>query len=88
MVFEDSNVGKFKVKKCLKCGAETHLTDNEEKFCSKCGAPILNRCSDYSCYKILDEKAKFCKHCGSASTFNNYGLLDISPLPSKDNLPF
>lgn len=80
----------YKVKKCLKCNAETNSKDSEEFFCSRCGAPIVNRCSDYSCGKLLKEDAKFCKYCGSASIFKNYGLLDIAPssFTNTDDLPF
>lgn len=85
------NICKHKVKKCLKCGALTHENDNKEFFCSQCGAPVLNKCSNYDCQEILDEKAKFCKYCGSASIFKNYGLLDIiapAPWNNSDDLPF
>ena len=82
---------EYKSKKCLKCEAETNPNDEEELFCSKCGAPVVNRCSDYNCDKLLKEDAKFCKYCGSSSIFNNYGLLDITApkfLDNIDNLPF
>lgn len=85
----NEEIVKYKVKKCLQCGAETNLNDNEELFCSKCGAPLVNRCSNYSCKKFLKENDKYCKHCGSASTFNNYGILDFPPFPLNiDNIPF
>lgn len=86
---DEVNVLNYKVKKCLKCGAETDSKDEKEWFCSQCGAPVLNRCSDYNCKKVLDEKAKYCKYCGSASIFKNYGLLDAFSSPSSyDDLPF
>ncbi len=86
-----SIITELKAKKCLKCGAETTPDDEEELFCSKCGAPVVNRCSDYNCDKTLKEDARFCKYCGSSSIFNNYGLLDnTAPKFSDniDNLPF
>ena len=88
---EFKNICAYKVKKCLKCGAETNPKDEKEFFCSQCGAPVLNKCSDYQCDEILDEKAKYCKYCGSSSIFKNYGLLDMFTSFSPDdidNLPF
>lgn len=77
-----------KVKKCLKCGAETNFEDDNEFFCSQCGAPVLNRCSNYQCQKVLNQDAKYCKYCGSPSTFKNYGIFDNVTPPSTDDLPF
>lgn len=85
------NILKYKVKKCLKCGAETDPNDENEFYCSQCGAPVLNKCSDYNCQEILNEGAKFCKYCGSTSIFYNYGLLSeqVSFSPENvDDLPF
>lgn len=83
------NICIYKSIRCLNCGAETDSKDEEEYFCSKCGAPVVNRCSNYECDKLLKEDADFCKHCGSASIFHNYGLLDKkSPISSDDDLPF
>lgn len=85
------NVNDVKSKKCLNCGAETDPNDNEEYFCSKCGAPVVNRCSNYECDHLLKETALFCKYCGCKSTFNNYGLFDNTApsfSDSTDDLPF
>ena len=85
------DINEFKVKKCLNCGAETDPIDEQEFFCSKCGAPIINRCSDYNCNSFLKESAKFCKYCGATSIFKNYGLFDnAAPFISDntDDLPF
>ena len=81
----------LKQKKCLNCGAETNSNDEEELFCSKCGAPVVNRCSDYNCCKVLKEDAKYCKYCGSPSIFENYGLFNNTAPKFSDNtddLPF
>ncbi len=86
-----NKITEFKVKKCLKCGAETTSDDEQELFCSKCGAPVVNRCSDYNCDKLLREDAKYCKYCGAPSIFNNYGLLDNTAPKFSNNiedLPF
>ena len=87
---ETEEILKCKAKKCLKCGEKTTEGDEKEFFCSHCGAPVLNRCSDYECRKILEPTAKFCKYCGNPSIFKNYGLLDKTPpiLPTADDLPF
>lgn len=85
------NVCSYKAKKCLQCGAQTDIKDEKELFCSECGAPVLNKCSDYDCQEILNENAKFCKYCGSASIFYNYGLFQTKPsfsLNNEDDLPF
>lgn len=81
---------EYKAKKCLNCKAETDPNDEEELFCSKCGAPVVNRCSDYNCDKLLKEDAKFCKYCGSPSIFNNYGLFSNTPsaFEGAEDLPF
>lgn len=82
-------IKKFKVKKCLRCSNETNPDDENEFFCSQCGAPVLNKCSNYDCQEILDENAKFCKYCGSTSIFKNFGLLETStPTNYADDLPF
>lgn len=88
----EEEMKNFKVKNCLKCGTETNMEDYEELFCSKCGSPLVNRCSNYTCNKMLKEDALYCKHCGSKSTFKNYGLLekDVPPFifNEEDDLPF
>lgn len=85
------DINEFKVQKCLQCDALTDPNDSDEWFCSKCGAPVVNRCSDYNCARLLKEDALFCKFCGSKSTFNNYGLLSNTAPKFSDNtndLPF
>lgn len=87
----DEKILKLKAKKCLQCSALTDTDDTEELFCSKCGAPVVNRCSNYECDELLKEDAKFCKYCGSTSIFYNYGLLIDNPpkkLEDTDDLPF
>lgn len=85
----NNNVLSNKIKTCLKCGAKTDSKDEKEYFCSQCGAPVLNKCSNYECNEILNGEAKYCKHCGSPSIFLNYGLFDSTPKSIEDdNLPF
>lgn len=98
MEFNENNneqkVCDYKVEKCLKCGAETDPKDERELFCSQCGAPVLNVCSNYDCQEMLKGNAKYCKLCGSSSIFTNYGLFGQKPakpiLPQNDldDLPF
>lgn len=63
------------MKPCIFCKKEYDETDSTTEYCSYCGAPLRNRCSDYSCGYDLDDDACFCKYCGSPSTFYNAGIL-------------
>lgn len=85
------DVNHYKAECCLACGAKTNSNDDNEFYCSQCGAPVLNKCSSYNCQEILEQNAKFCKYCGSPSIFFNYGLLEDVTSLSPDNtndLPF
>lgn len=86
----NNEIYEFKVKNCLNCNTKTNPNDEEERFCSNCGAPVLNQCSNYSCQKILKADAKYCKFCGAPSIFNNFGLLEEkAPINTDiDDLPF
>ena len=79
---------KYKVNKCLKCGSSTCINDDEELFCSQCGAPVLNKCACYDCQTTLPSNAKYCKICGSPSIFFNYGLFNPVLPTTNDELPF
>lgn len=82
------NVSVYKVKKCLLCGEETDSNDNEEFFCSACGSPLINACSNYNCQRPLNSKAAHCKYCGSNSVFLNAGLVESKKTLNDDELPF
>jgi len=84
---ELNDISQYKIKKCLQCGTNTDNKDDNELFCSQCGAPVVNRCSDYHCNKLLTESARYCKYCGSSSIFKNYGLLD-TPTSNDTDFPF
>lgn len=71
----EEKIKELKVNKCLKCGRETHRDDNDELFCTGCGTPVINRCSNYECYEVLDELSAYCKYCGNKSTFLNLTLI-------------
>lgn len=45
---------------CPVCG---HSASSKAKFCSECGAPLLEKCS--SCGTKLDPTMKFCPECGA-----------------------
>ena len=81
----NEEVLNLKSKKCLKCEAHTNPNDDKEYFCSKCGAPVLNICANYSCQALLSEDAYYCKICGAPSLYNNYGL--FNPETNRE-LPF
>ncbi len=83
----------FKTKKCLKCGYTTDPEDDEELYCSACGAPLINRCSDYTCGITLQPTAAYCKKCGAESIFLNWGLVssknsDAPVIFDEKDLPF
>lgn len=82
----DENIFNYKLEKCINCGTKTDAEDSEEIFCSQCGAPIVNRCSDYSCGNYLKPDAKFCKYCGASSIFKNRNLIDTPKC--ADDIPF
>ena len=82
----DNSMLSYKIKNCLKCGATTTSDDEEEYFCSRCGSPVVNTCSNYECAEHLKGDAHYCKHCGSASIFKNSGILTLNT--PHDDLPF
>lgn len=83
----------FKTKKCLRCGYTTNPDDKEELYCSDCGAPLINSCSNYGCGITLPPTAAHCKKCGTASLFLNWGLIsskspDAPIVFNEKDLPF
>ena len=54
----------------------------EANFCSECGAPLQNKCTD-NCgdnpftdgERLLGSNEKHCYHCGAESLFKQKGLL-------------
>lgn len=59
---------------CLGCG-NTNL-NKEDKFCNKCGAPIVNVCLNSNCRITLSVDSAYCTKCGSQSLFLKRGLVD------------
>lgn len=89
------------MKKCIFCENEYDETDLDAEYCSYCGAPLRNKCSNYSCNEDLGDNDCFCKYCGSPSLFNNSGILkpekvfrqnsitlNLFSNDDDDNLPF
>jgi len=87
----EKNTIVYKVKKCILCDTATNSQDSDELFCSACGSPLINYCSNYKCQKPLDTKAAYCKYCGTSSIFLNAGLVkskNPSMNISAEDFPF
>lgn len=63
---------------CKRCG---HTYEEKNKFCTRCGAPVQNRCTfnggllDDPCTKVNSPHAAFCESCGSPTLFYKEGLI-------------
>lgn len=61
--------------RCRKTGEE------KDRYCTACGAPLINRCSDDSglvskgCGFINQPHAAFCAKCGEETVFKKAGLV-------------
>lgn len=79
----------YKVEECLVCGETTDMDDYDELYCSGCGAPLVNTCSNYNCKALLKSTAAYCKKCGSASIFLNAGIVKATiDNTGSDDIPF
>lgn len=64
---------------CVRC---QHVADKNEKYCIRCGAPLVNRCSDEKgllgkgCTKINRQDAAYCSQCGEPTFFHKAGLIE------------
>ena len=58
----------------MNCKYCKSIIDDDSEFCTHCGLPLLNKCSNKKCNKKLNENDKFCKYCGATSRFFNSGL--------------
>lgn len=85
------------MKNCIFCEKEFNEEDLTAEYCSYCGAPLRNKCSNYSCGEDLDDNACFCKYCGSRSIFYNADILkpekifklkEAITFTDNDELPF
>lgn len=73
--------------RCVRCH---HVAEEKEEYCIKCGAPLINRCSDApgllskGCGKKNHPGAAYCAHCGSPTVFHKEGL--VPKFPSIEGL--
>lgn len=64
--------------KCVKCSEEA---EDKDQYCVKCGAPLINRCSDlktkgkHGCGFVNRPDALYCAKCGAETVFKQKGLL-------------
>lgn len=69
---------KEKIYTCVRCW---HVSNEGDKHCTQCGAPLINRCSDEpglvskGCKHINEPTAAFCAKCGEKTIFNHHGLV-------------
>lgn len=67
-------------KTCKRCNSTT--INSDDNFCSSCGLPLQNFCSDKNClleqgdnHKYLDSETRYCPVCGSESVYLELGVL-------------
>lgn len=76
-----------KSKACFRCG---HYPDEQDRYCTQCGAPLKNTCTNRGgllgepCKKINHPQAIFCASCGRYTTFYKAGLLTTAYPESHD----
>jgi RNA polymerase subunit RPABC4/transcription elongation factor Spt4 len=69
---------RMKVERCVRC---RYMPEEKDKYCIRCGAPLINRCTDQKglvhkgCNKVNRVDAAYCADCGSPTTFNLAGLV-------------
>ena len=74
MQYKQYDLNEFnQVCECLHCKNENFNQD--DIFCTICGKPITNYCSNNFCKRDLPANARYCSQCGSESIFNQYSLL-------------
>jgi len=65
---------------CTKC---QYITEDEKhQFCTRCGSPLLNRCTDtpgisrrHCCGAINENNALYCYKCGQPTLFYVKGII-------------
>jgi hypothetical protein len=73
---------------CVRCRKKAGEND---KFCTDCGSPLFNRCSDEpgilkkGCSHLNEPDAAFCARCGEQTVFQMHGL--ITPFYTNGNKP-
>ncbi|MFD1737316.1 hypothetical protein ACFSCX_12200 [Bacillus salitolerans] len=65
--------------KCVRC---SHVADDKDKYCIKCGAPLMNYCADtkrgkskHHCGANNKRDAHYCSKCGHETIFKQRGLI-------------
>ncbi|MFC7391754.1 hypothetical protein [Scopulibacillus cellulosilyticus] len=65
-------------KSCVRCG---NVCNAKDRYCIKCGAPLVNRCSDEpglvskGCRYVNDPEAAYCARCGEETLFSKHGIV-------------
>ncbi|HHY74779.1 MAG TPA: hypothetical protein GX497_16445 [Bacillus bacterium] len=64
---------------CVRC---YQVAGDKDQYCVKCGAPLVNRCSDlktakgkHGCGHVNRPEALYCAKCGTETIFKQQGLL-------------
>lgn len=66
---------------CIRC---RRLADEQDSYCTYCGAPLKNKCTNKGgllgepCTKLNHPGAVFCSACGAHTSFYKAGLLSSS----------
>lgn len=64
-------------RQCARCGFVNEKSDNH---CIKCGAPLLNKCTDEpgllskGCTFVNKPDAAYCAKCGQPTIFSKHGI--------------
>jgi len=74
------NVGDKEKEKivCVRC---SHIAEEKDQYCTNCGAPLINRCTDektngkHWCGHVNKSNAAYCAKCGCETTFKKHGLV-------------
>lgn len=63
---------------CIRCNK---VPDENDKYCTDCGVPLKNRCSDEpsllkkGCTYLNAQHAAYCAKCGEPTMFQLHGLI-------------
>ncbi|NSL50925.1 hypothetical protein [Calidifontibacillus erzurumensis] len=69
---------KKEEKICKRC---LFKADEKDQYCIRCGAPLINRCTDFKtggkhyCGFVNRPDARYCAKCGHETVFKQYGLV-------------
>ncbi|GIO16364.1 hypothetical protein J19TS2_59190 [Cohnella xylanilytica] len=81
---------KEELEPCVRC---FKMPDENDKYCTDCGAPLQNRCFDAhgplkkGCSFVNAKTAAYCAKCGEPTLFNLHGLVTPAyPTASRPNV--